>query len=118
MIFEYDESGYVKDTEKATLDGDKILATLREGQESGNEERRRRGWEELTIGGWIRPPYYDEETNNLTWAIRGRSGDEKNDGSDDAINFSTRILGREGTMNVDLVVSPRSSRTPSRNSSR
>ena len=100
VIFEYDESGYVKDTEKASLDGDKILATLREGQESGNEERRRRGWEELTIGGWIRPPYYDEETNNLTWAVSVLAS------GDTSVNHSVRLLGRGGVLKADLVTDP------------
>ena len=39
VIFEYDASGYVNDSEKGTLDGDKILATLRDGQEYGNAEQ-------------------------------------------------------------------------------
>ena len=100
VIFEYDKSGYVKDEEKTTLDGDKILATLREGQELGNEERRRRGWEELTIGGWVRAPYYDEQTNNLTWAV-SVIADE-----DTSVNHSVRLLGREGVLKADLVSDP------------
>ena len=100
VIFEYDKSGYVKDEEKATLDADKILATLREGQEYGNEERRERGWEELTIGGWVRPPYYDEETNNLTWAVAVVASE------DTSVNHSVRLLGREGVLKADLVSDP------------
>ena len=100
VIFEYDESGYVKDEEKTTLDGDKILATLREGQEYGNEERRRRGWEELTIGGWVRAPYYDQATNNLTWAVSVVASE------DTSVNHSVRLLGREGVLKADLVSDP------------
>ena len=100
VIFEYDNSGYVKDTEKATLNADKILATLREGQAQGNEERRRRGWEELEIGGWVRPPYYDEETNNLTWAVSVLAS------GDTSVNHSVRLLGRGGVLKADLVSDP------------
>jgi uncharacterized membrane-anchored protein len=100
VIFEYDPSGYVKDEEKATLDGDKILATLREGQAEGNKERRRRGWDELEIGGWIRAPYYDEETNNLTWAVSVLAS------GDTSVNHSVRLLGRGGVLKADLVSDP------------
>ncbi len=100
-IFEYDEVGYVKDDEKTALDADKILASLREGNEAGNEMRRERGWETLDLVGWERPPFYDPATNNLTWATRVRAA-----GGDESINHSVRLLGRGGVMKVDLVVSP------------
>jgi uncharacterized membrane-anchored protein len=100
VIFEYDESGYVKDDDKAGLDADKILASLREGQANGNEERRRRGWEELDIGGWIRAPYYDSATNNLTWAVSVLAS------GDTSVNHSVRLLGRRGVLKADLVSDP------------
>jgi uncharacterized membrane-anchored protein len=100
VVYEYDASGYVKDDEKTQLDADKILATLREGNDAGNRERRRRGWSELILDGWIRAPYYDESTHNLTWATRVVS-----DG-DTAANHSVRLLGRGGVMKVDLVTDP------------
>lgn len=100
-VFEYDASGYVKDDEKSTLDADAMLASLREGMEAGNKVRRKRGWTALELVGWERPPFYDPETNNLTWATRLR--DE--DGSE-TINHSVRLLGRGGVMSVDLVVDP------------
>jgi uncharacterized membrane-anchored protein len=100
VIFEFDESGYVKDDEKSSLDADKILATLRAGQKEGNRERRRRGWDELQLDGWARAPYYDERTHNLTWAVRVV------DPTDTTINHSVRLLGRGGVLKVDLVSDP------------
>ncbi len=97
VVFEYDESGYVKDDEKTQLDADAILETLQEGNEAGNRERRRRGWTELTLDGWQRRPYYDEGTHNLTWATRGISE------GDTSVNHSVRLLGRGGVMKADLV---------------
>jgi uncharacterized membrane-anchored protein len=102
VIFEYDASGYVKDDEKETLDADKILTTLREGQEQGNVHRREMGWDELTIGGWVRAPYYDPETNNLTWAVNVLAEEE----SDTSVNHSVRLLGRGGVLKADLVSDP------------
>jgi uncharacterized membrane-anchored protein len=99
-IFEFDEVGYVKDDEKGKLDADAIFESLRSGTEQSNEVRKKRGWKPFHLTGWTKPPYYDEKTHNLTWSVRGRvEGGEK-----DSINYSTRILGRRGTMNVDLVL--------------
>ena len=102
VVFEYDASGYVKDDEKAKLDQRKILQTLQEGTEAGNEERRRRGWEEIEVAGWQTAPFYDDATHNLTWATRIRA----KGGTGESINHSVRLLGRGGVMNVDLVSGP------------
>ena len=104
VIFEFDESGYVKDEDRDELDADELLATLQRGNDAANEIRRERGWTTLRIVGWDKPPFYDERTNNLTWAIRG-AVDEGADAGE-SVNYSTRILGRYGTMNVDLVLDP------------
>ncbi len=100
VVFEYDASGYVKDDEKTELDAEKILATLRRGQAEGNKERRKRGWDELTLDGWIKPPYYDQATHNLTWATRIIAQD------DTTANHSVRLLGRGGVLKADLVIDP------------
>lgn len=100
MLFEFEESGYVKDDERDSLDADAILKSVREGNEHANKVRRERGWPTLEIVGWERPPFYDAKTKNLTWAIRGMSQNEP------VINYSTRLLGRRGVMQVNLVLSP------------
>ena len=87
-VFEYDNGGYVKDDEKSSLDADAILASLKEGNEYGNRERKERGWEAVYLDGWEDAPHYDEQTKNLTWATRLH-------GEDDApvLNHSVRLLG-------------------------
>lgn len=104
VIFEYHDTGYVKDDEKDQLDADAILESLKEGTEAANDLRKERGWELFHVTGWEKAPFYDTRTNNLTWAIRGRSsgGQEVSE----SVNYSVRVLGRGGTMNVDLVLSP------------
>lgn len=101
VVFEYDASGYVKDDEKAKLDQRKILKTLQDGTEAGNDERRERGWEEIEVVGWQAAPFYDDRTHNLTWATRIRA----KGGTEESVNHSVRLLGRGGVMNVDLVAS-------------
>ncbi len=102
MIFEFDDTGYVKDEEGDHLDADAILKNIKEGTEQANEERRQRGWKALHVIGWQVAPFYDQRTHNLTWASQG-SHDGK---AVTSVNHSIRILGRRGTMNVDLVASP------------
>ena len=102
VVFDWEESGYVKDDEKSTLDAAKILKTLQDGQEAANSERRARGLDELLVSGWERAPYYDTLTNNLTWSVRVRTKEDP----EESINHSVRLLGRKGVMSVDLVADP------------
>ncbi len=99
VVFDFHDSGYIKDDDKK-LDADGILSTIREGTEASNKVRKQRGWSTLSVVGWREEPHYDEETNNLTWSIIGKSEDGEN------VNHATRLLGRRGVMNVDLVMSP------------
>lgn len=102
IIFEFDNSGYVKDDDKDDLDADKMIESLREGQEQANEERKRQGLDELEVTGWAMPPKYNPTTNNLEWAPNIRN---KADGHI-SVNYNTRLLGREGVMEVTLLCSP------------
>lgn len=99
-FFSFDEVGYVKDNE--SLDADDILASIREGTQQSNEERRSRGWETLRIEGWSFKPQYDNSLNLLEWAIlaEGEQNHHK------VVNYNTRLLGRRGVMEVVLVADP------------
>lgn len=101
VVFSWDASGYVKDTEGKSLDADKILKSLQEGNDQANDERRSRGWETVDIVGWDRAPFYDPATNNLTWATIAQTPAGQR-----SINHSVRLLGRGGVMRVDLVMDP------------
>jgi uncharacterized membrane-anchored protein len=97
VVFEYSDSGHVKDDDADDLDADALLASLREGTDNANEERKRRGWGTLELLGWAQPPHYDPATRNLEWATRGKSEENL------SINHNTRVLGRTGVMEVTLV---------------
>jgi len=99
VVFDFSAQGYVKDDDR-DLDAAGILSTIKKGTETANKIRREKGWSTLSIVGWHEEPYYDEETNNLTWSIIGKSEDGE------SINHATRLLGRRGVMNVDLVMGP------------
>jgi uncharacterized membrane-anchored protein len=99
-IFDYSDTGYIKDDDK--IDADAILQALKEGTESENAERKNRGFPTLDLEGWAAPPHYDEQTKRLEWATRIKAG------SDVSINYKIRLLGRTGVMNATLVSDPQS----------
>lgn len=100
VVFEFNDTGYIRDDEKDSLDADAMLEAIKKGTEVSNEERRKRGWPTMSIIGWELKPRYNETTHNLEWAIRGESE------GDLVINHNTRVLGRGGVMRVTLVTDP------------
>jgi uncharacterized membrane-anchored protein len=55
----------------------------------------------MHIDGWVRPPYYDTTTHNLTWSLKG--GDSE---GGTVVNESVRLLGRSGVLRAELVLNP------------
>src|SRR5438034_2888567 len=100
VVFEFADVGYVKDDDKDKLDADKLLKSIKEGTEAANKYREKMGAAPLNITGWEIPPRYHQHTNKWEWAIRGES-----EGSP-VINYNTRLLGRKGVMEVNLVSEP------------
>lgn len=97
-LFDFEDIGYVKDDEE--IDAGALLESVKAGTEAGNEERRKRGWAELTITGWRFEPRYDPETQRLEWAIEAVSENLP------VVNFNTRLLGRRGVTAATLVADP------------
>jgi uncharacterized membrane-anchored protein len=102
IIFSYNSEGYVKDDEKDKLDANKILADLREGQEEENKLRQREGKVPLTLPGWEKPPFFDDQTKNLTWGLQVKAQGQPGY----SVNYQARILGRGGYMSANLVTGP------------
>jgi uncharacterized membrane-anchored protein len=100
VVFEFSDVGYVKDDDKDKLDADKMLKSIQAGNEEANKFRKKMGVPPLKITGWELPPRYNEQTHNLEWAIRGESE------GDAVVNYNTRLLGRKGVMEVNLVIDP------------
>jgi len=97
-IFDFEDTGYIKDDEK--IDADAVLASLKEGTASRNEERKRRGFPVLTLDGWFVPPHYDTSTKRLEWATKLSSEGGV------SVNYRIRLLGRAGVMSALLVSDP------------
>jgi uncharacterized membrane-anchored protein len=100
VYFSFNAEGYVKDEDKDKLDADAILTAIKEGTAQENEWRRQHGEPDYNVVGWEIKPFFDDETKNLTWAIRGESSGAQN------VNYEVRLLGRKGHMSVTLVLAP------------
>ncbi len=103
IIFAYDDSGHVKDDEKNEINADELLERRRERLAESNEVRKQRGIQELAILGWAMPPRFNDTTKTLEWAVRIQSLDGK---GGESVNYETRLLGRTGSMKVQLVCDP------------
>ena len=97
--FDFNEVGYVKDDKD--FDADELLKQARIDQKSANKYRREQGWEAFQIIGWEYPPNYDERSNRLQWAYL-----IEDESKNRFVNYETRILGRNGVMEVVLVSTP------------
>lgn len=101
LIFEFDPVGYVSDDDKDDIDADAILKSISEGTEAANEYRINQGFSPLHVVGWAEQPRYDTLTNNLVWAVKGKSED-----GGVSVNYNVRLLGRQGYMSATLVTDP------------
>ncbi len=100
-VFSFDPVGYVKDDGK--IDADQLLATLKQGDGPANEERGRLGMAPIHTDGWQVPPHYDAAARRLAWGMRLRD-----DKGGLRVNYTSRLLGRNGVMRAVLVSSPQS----------
>ncbi len=102
ILFSYNDIGYVKDDEKDKLDANELLKIQRESMSQANIEFRKRGWPARSIRGWEKTPFYDPQTNYLTWGIQVQVEGSPGYG----VNYNARILGRGGVMEANMVTSP------------
>jgi uncharacterized membrane-anchored protein len=100
VVFTFTKDGFVKDDDKDSLDSAAMLKVIRKGNENANSEKRKIGFPEMTLIGWEVEPRYNDATKNLEWALRFEADGEQ------VVNFNTRVLGRRGVMEVQLVVEP------------
>lgn len=100
VLIEYDDVGYVDDSDADKLDAGELLDAYKQGTEQQNIERKKQGTAELTIDGWSEAPNYNHGTHHFSWGIKGHSTEGP------IINAFTRVLGRNGFLSMNLVSSP------------
>ncbi len=101
---EYEDSGYIKDDEARDWDADALLQSLKDGTEQANAERRKRGFPELEVIGWVQAPRYDATTHRLVWSAAARDKNQRQQ-SAQVVNYKTYALGREGYITINLIAS-------------
>ena len=102
VTINFDKAGYIKDDDARNWNVGELLDSLREGTEASNEERKKRGFPELTVDGWVEAPKYDSNTQRLVWSVaaqhKGAAAEE-----DATVNYNTYALGRDGYITLDLI---------------
>ncbi|GAA4859752.1 DUF2167 domain-containing protein [Paenibacillus vulneris] len=99
VIFEYEESGHIKDDEKKKIDAKAILKSYQKGTEEANKEKQ--PGQRLYVTGWDVEPFYDEKTHNLTWSMLA-----EDDNKEQLLNYNVRILTRQGYVSAILISDP------------
>ncbi len=100
-VVEYDGGGHVSDDDAASTDYNALLKQIQDGIKEQNSERERQGYAPITLVGWAEPPHYDKATHALHWARDLVFGKDAN--GLHTLNYSVRVLGREGVMELDFV---------------
>lgn len=102
-LIDFTKEGYIRDDDAKDWNADELLTNLKDGTESGNEDRIARGFPPLAVTGWIEVPQYDAATHRLVWSAKVV---EKNNPADEgSANYKTFALGREGYVGLNLVTS-------------
>lgn len=102
VVARYEDAGYIKDDDAKNWNVDDLFKSLKDGTDASNEERRKNGYPELEILGWIEKPNYGADTHRLVWSmsarVKGAPSDEPS-----SINYNTYALGREGYITLNLI---------------
>lgn len=99
VVVTYEKEGHVKDDDADSIKYDELLKTMQESMKEANEERKKQGYQPMTLVGWAEAPHYDKASHKLYWAKELHSeGDAQN-----GLNYNIRVLGREGVLVLNAV---------------
>jgi uncharacterized membrane-anchored protein len=101
VVITYEEDGYVKDKEAASINYDDLLKQMREGEQEDNAERQKASYEAVHLIGWAAPPRYDKAAHKLYWAKELQFGKD----DERTLNYDIRALGRKGVLSLNAVAS-------------
>jgi len=98
-ILEFDPAGYVSDKEK--IDPDTLFEQIKSNEDADNKERASAGQTGLHLDRWVTAPHYDAVSHNLEWGTVMHT-----DSGEQVVNYTSRILGRDGVTKAILVSDP------------
>jgi len=99
VIISYKNDGHISDDDAARIDYADLLKQMQADDEEDNKERRKQGYAGLTLLGWAEPPSYDQATHKMYWARELKADDAEQT----TLNYSIRVLGREGVLELNAV---------------
>jgi uncharacterized membrane-anchored protein len=95
----YDEDGFVNDSDAGGIDYTKMLKEMQQDTVAANVERKKQGFEPVTLVGWAEAPSYDAAAHKLYWAKDLMFGTD----SAHTLNYNIRILGRRGVLVLNAI---------------
>ncbi len=99
VFLSFSDAGYVEDGDADKLKPAEILDGYKQGTEANNEARKAKGIPALHVVGWETEPKYEKSKHIVIWSLLAQS-----DGSaEKTVNYNTRMLGRTGVLEVNLV---------------
>ncbi|TVT92438.1 DUF2167 domain-containing protein [Pseudomonas sp. RGB] len=99
VIVSYKADGHVSDEDAAKIDYAELLKQMQEEDEEDNKQRQKQGYAGLHLLGWAEPPHYDDATHKMYWARELKADDAQQT----TLNYSIRVLGREGVLELNAV---------------
>lgn len=103
-ILTFDPAGYIP--EGRAIDPETMYQQIKANEGGDNQNRKTAGEGGLVTDRWLIKPHYQPTTQNLEWAtvMHAENGAE-------IVNYTSRILGRDGVMKAILVSDPAHFRT-------
>jgi uncharacterized membrane-anchored protein len=99
VIVSYKADGHISDEDAAKIDYTELLKQMQEEDVEDNKARQKQGYAGLHLLGWAEPPHYDDTTHKMYWARELKADDAKQT----TLNYSIRVLGREGVLELNAV---------------
>ncbi|MFJ7795538.1 DUF2167 domain-containing protein [Pseudomonas sp. NPDC096950] len=99
VIVSYNDDGHISDEDAAKIDYADLLKQMQEEDEEDNKARQKQGYAALHLLGWAEQPHYDETSHKMYWARELKSDDAE----DSTLNYSIRVLGRKGVLELNAV---------------
>jgi uncharacterized membrane-anchored protein len=99
VIVTFEDDGYVKDDDAATINYADLLKEMQSSTRSENKARVKDGYPAIELVGWAEPPHYDQSSHKLYWAKELKFGDD----TLNTLNYNIRVLGRRGVLVLNAV---------------
>jgi uncharacterized membrane-anchored protein len=99
VVITYEEDGYVDDADAGKIDYAQLLKEMQESSKASNDDRKKQGFDTVTLIGWAEPPSYDKAAHKLYWAKELQFGNQPGH----TLNYSIRVLGRRGVLVLNAV---------------